>query len=267
MTITSASNPRVKAVVALRKPRERRATGRFVIEGRREVARAAVSSVGIETAYVCGELGVTPDEVAALAAGGAEIVDVGREAFERMSVREGPDGVLAVARSLDTSLARLDLPPDPLVLVMAGIEKPGNLGTMVRSALAAGADAIVVADPVVDVENPNVIRASQGALFDAPLAVASEAETRQWLADGGITTFAADPDAALPYWEAPFDRAAAIVIGAEHAGLSSGWRDAATLVSIPMSGRAGVDSLNASAAAAVLLFDAARRRADRTPVR
>ena len=259
MVLTSTANPRVKDVVGLRKPRERRASGRFVVEGRRELTRCLAAGGAVETVYWCGVLGGDPP---AAARQGVELVEVSRPIFEKMSLREGPDGILGVAHDLPTSLDAIDLPADPLVLVATGIEKPGNLGTMIRSAAAAGAHAVVVADPVTDVVNPNVVRASQGALFDIPVGVAASAdEAIAWLGARGVALVAADPDAALPYWDAPLDRAAGIVIGAEHAGLAPAWRAAATGIGIPMAGTPGVDSLNASAAAAVLLFDAARRRA------
>jgi TrmH family RNA methyltransferase len=131
---------------------------------------------------------------------------------------------------------------------------------MARSALAAGAEAVVLADPVTDPTNPNAIRASQGAIFDLAVATATTDEAVGWLEGRGIAAFAADPGADLAYWEAPLAGPTAIVIGAEHAGLPDAWRRAATPVGIPMSGAAGADSLNASAAAAVLLFDAVRQR-------
>lgn len=258
--ITSTANPRVKDIVALRKARERRSSGRFVVEGSREVGRCIAAGIQTEVVYICPELGGAvsiPDEV--------ERIEVSRTVFERMSHREGPDGVLAVAGGMSTELAALALPQNPLVLLVVGIEKPGNLGTMIRSAAAAGADAVIVASPVVDIVNPNVIRASQGAVFSMPVGVDCDEAVMGFLAGSHINVFAADPAATRPYWDAPLEAAAAIVIGAEHAGIPAGWRAVAQPIAIPMGGRAGVDSLNASAAAAVLLFDAARRRSQQRP--
>lgn len=255
MIITSTANPRVKDVAALRKSRQRRTSGRFVVEGAREVSRCLQAAVTTEVVYRCPELGgdvVVPADV--------ECIEVSRGVFERMSLREGPDGVLAVAAGFETALSSIELSANPLVLVAAGIAKPGNLGTMIRSAAAAGADAVVVASGVVDVVNPNVIRASQGSVFGMPIGVAGDDEVIAWLAAHGVAAFAADPAATLPYWEAGVNGPAAVVIGAEDVGLSRAWRHAATPITIPMAGTVGVDSLNASAAAAVLLFDAARRR-------
>jgi TrmH family RNA methyltransferase len=261
--ITSTANPRVKDVVALRKGRVRRDTGRFVVEGRREVMRCLAAGVPVEVVYLCPELGSVGDSTRPWlpsSPGEGELVDVSAAVFERMSLRQGPDGVLAVARDLPTSLERIRLVHDPLVLVVVGIEKPGNLGTMARSALAAGAHAVVLADAVTDATNPNAIRASQGAIFEVPLATATTAEAIGWLERHGVPGYAADPGAALPYWDAPLAGPAAIVIGAEHAGLPDAWRSAATPVGIPMSASVAADSLNASAAAAILLFDAVRQR-------
>jgi TrmH family RNA methyltransferase len=257
VVITSTSNPRVRDVASLRKARERRSSGRFVVEGRRELERCLRAGVAVEAAYWCPEL--AGDRPPWLDHAG-EVVEVSRPVFERMSGREGPDGVLGVAHGLGTALARIELPAAPLVLVLVGIEKPGNLGTMVRSALAAGATAVVLADPVTDATNPNAVRASQGAIFDLPVAATTSDEVLGWLAEHGVAAFAADPGAALPYWDAPLAGPCALVIGAEHAGLPDAWRAAATPVGIPMSGAEGADSLNASAAAAVLLFDAVRQR-------
>lgn len=259
--ITSTANPRVKDVLALRRSKERRSSGRFVVEGSREVHRCLAAGVDTEVIYRCVELGGTldpPDDV--------EVIDVSPSVFERMSQRQGPDGVLAVARDLQTDLGALRLGENPLVLVAVGIEKPGNLGTMIRSAAAAGADAFIMSSPVCDAVNPNAIRASQGAVFAIPIGVGVDDEVVvDFLAGRRIAIYAADPGAAAPYWTAPFESPTAIVIGAEHHGVPPLWRRSSQLVSIPMGGGGGVDSLNASAAAAVLLFDAARRRAGSLP--
>lgn len=266
--ITSTANPRVQAVVRLRKRRARDESGLFVVEGEREVRRALAAGVTVDDLWVCPDL--HPGAVGAGAAA-PPVTEVGPRAFARMSYREGPDGVLAVARQFATDLGRLDPPPDPLVLVVAGLEKPGNLGAILRSAAAAGVDAVVVADPVTDVFNANVVRASQGALFGLPLAVAGAAAARAWLAGRAIPAYAAGPGGTVTHWDLPLDRAAALVVGPEDRGLPAEWfAAAAARVVIPMPGDnqhrgAGrVDSLNAATAAAVLLFEAVRQRAGRS---
>lgn len=266
--ITSTANPRVKAALALRKRRERDRTGRFVIEGRRELARALAAGVVVDEVLVCPDLpGGEPGEgadglPAAARAAGAVVTDVAAGVFARLSYREGPDGVLGIARTFDTGLARIEPGADPLVLVVAALEKPGNLGAILRSASAAGAAAVVVADPVTDVFNPNVVRASQGALFGVPVAVGDTAEVLAWLRQHRLPVYAAGPGGTQPYWRLPLAGPAALVVGSEHRGLPPDWIDAADeQVVIPMPGSGGVDSLNAAAAAAVLLFDAVRQRA------
>jgi TrmH family RNA methyltransferase len=258
--ITSTANPRVKAALALRKRRERDRTGRFLIEGRRELGRALAAGVAVDEVLVCPRL-LGGDPVPA----GMVVTEVAEGVFRRLSARENPDGVLGLARAFDTGLDALDLAgePAPLVLVVAEMEKPGNLGTMLRSASAAGASAVLVADPVTDVFNPNVVRSSQGALFGVPVAVGDTAAVLAWLRRHALRIYAAAPGGTQSYWRVPLAGPAALVVGSEHRGLPAAWLDAADeQVVIPMPGSGGVDSLNAAAAAAVLLFDAVRQRAD-----
>jgi TrmH family RNA methyltransferase len=270
--ITSTSNTQVKRLLALRKRRERDSTGRFLVEGRREVARALAAEVVVDTVVVCPTIG-DADELERLATlavdAGATRLDVAVPVFERLSQREGPDGLLVEARAFPTDLERIELGPNPLVLVAAEIEKPGNLGAMLRSAAGAGADAVIVADPVTDVFNPNVVRSSQGALFGLPVAVGSAEDVAAWLHQHGVRIYAAGPAGGVPHWDAPLQAASAIVVGAEHDGLDERWQDLAdTWITIPMPGAGaadghgdtGVDSLNVATAAAVLLLDAVRQR-------
>jgi TrmH family RNA methyltransferase len=271
--ITSAANPRVKGVLRLRKRRERDRTGRFLVEGRRELSRALGAGVRVDEVLACRDLiGTDATVLDRAAAAGAEVVEVAESVFGRLSLREGPDGVLGVARTFATGLDDLDpgagrpvppAPPVPLVLVVAEVEKPGNLGAMLRTASAAGATAVVVADPVTDVFNPQVVRASQGALFGVPVGVGDTPAAVAWLRRHGLRIYAAGTGATEPYWRLPLSRPSALVVGSEHRGLPEAWFAAADeRVVIPMPGSGGVDSLNAAAAAAVLLFDAARQRAE-----
>ena len=259
--ITSTANPRVKAALALRQRRERDRTGRFLIEGRRELGRALAAGVAVDEVLVCPSL-IGDDTLPE----GTVVTEVAESVFGRLSARDNPDGVLGLARAFDTGLDALDLAAgdaEPLVLVVAEMEKPGNLGTMLRSASAAGASAVVVADPITDVFNPNVVRASQGALFGVPVAVGDTAAVLAWVRAHGLRIYAAGPGGTQPYWRVPLAGPTALVVGSEHRGLPAAWFDAADeQVVIPMPGSGGVDSLNAAAAAAVLLFDAVRQRAD-----
>jgi TrmH family RNA methyltransferase len=239
--ITSVDNPRVKEVVRLRSGRERRRSGLFVAEGPREVARARAAGLRIVATYF---------------APGLLAWDEGEEVSERvlakMAYRADPEGVLAVVEAPVRGLPR----GGTLFLVAVGVEKPGNLGAMARTAEAAGADALLVAEAQVDVWNPNAIRASTGAVFTLPVVEASLDDVR----DLGVQVVAATPTAATGYTDADLAQPVAIAVGAEDEGLDERWRAAADVeVSIPQRGTA-TDSLNTATAAAILLFEAVRQR-------
>jgi TrmH family RNA methyltransferase len=241
--ITSVDNPRVKDVVRWRKARERRRDGVLVAEGPREVQRAIAAGLVVRHLYFAPEL--LPDW-----AHGGE--DVSRRVLEKMSYRSEPEGVLGV---FDVPVRAL--PTDPsLLLVAVGIEKPGNLGAMARTADAAGADALLVADAACDPWNPNAIRASTGAVFTLPILTA----TLQEVSALPLQKVAAVVDAPTHHTAADLRQPTAFLIGAEDEGLDAGWRDAADVqVALPMSPRT-VDSLNASTVAAVLLYETLRQR-------
>ena len=260
--ITSLQNPRIKALVRMRKRRERDQTKRFLIEGYRELRRAVDRQVTLETLFVCEELFLGTNEprlIANAAANGAEVVEVSTDPFSKVSYRDRPEGLLAIAEQFDTDLESIATNADPLVLVVESIEKPGNLGTMLRTADAAGVDAVIVADPTTDPFNPNVVRASLGCLFTVPLAVSSTERALEWLTTSQIRTVATTPDTSTLHWEADLVGPVAIIVGSEQYGLSREWLDGADArVRIPMGGEA--DSLNAAMAAGVVLFEAVRQR-------
>lgn len=260
--ITSPSNHRIKRLVRLRNRRERERTGRFLVEGFREIGRALQGDVVIETLFVCPELFLGGNErelIAGAELTGTEIVMVADGPFRKASYRDRPEGLLAVAHRFPVDLDRLD-PPDPaLLLVAESIEKPGNLGTMLRTADAAGAGGVIVCEPTTDPFNPNVVRASLGTLFSVPLAVSSTHETLGWLRDAGIASLAATPAGAKPHWQADLTGPVALVVGSEQYGLTDAWLQGADdRVLIPMPGSA--DSLNAATSAGILLFEAVRQR-------
>jgi TrmH family RNA methyltransferase len=259
--ITSPSNDRIKGLVRLRDRTERDRIGRFLVEGYREIARALDAGVDIEALFVCPDLYLGVNETALIglaAASGAEIVPVGERPFRKASYRDRPEGLLAVARQFPVDLDRLDPAHPALLLVAESIEKPGNLGTMLRTAEAA-AGGVVVCEPTTDPFNPNVVRASLGTLFRVPLAVGTTAETLDWLRERGITSVAATPVGGRPHWEVDMTRPVAVVVGAEQYGLSDAWLGGADeRVVIPMPG--AIDSLNAAMAAGILLFEAVRQR-------
>lgn len=261
-TVTSLQNPRIKRLVRLRDRRARDRSGTFLVEGYRELRRALDAGVSLTELYVCPELFLGTNEGALIAdarEAGAEIVELAPAAFGKVSYRDRPEGLLGVALQPSTSLDRLDLSGDAFVLVVESIEKPGNLGTMLRTADAAGMRGILVADPTTDPFNPNVVRASVGALFTVPLAVASTEEAIPALRGAGLRLVATTPSARLLTWEADLTGPVAVVVGSEQYGLSPEWLDAADVaVRIPMAGT--VDSLNAAVAAAVTVFEAVRQR-------
>ena len=259
--LTSPANARVKRVVKLRARRHRDRERRFVIEGFRELDGASRAGFLVEEVFYC--------EHHFAARGEKELVDRLRDAgavceatnaavFAKLSYRRTPDGLLAVAATPELTLSRLDVPENSLWLVATNIEKPGNLGAMLRTADAAGVSGMLVADPATDPFNPNVVRASVGALFGVPVAVARAADVRAWLAEHGIRVVATSPAATTDYAEADLSGSVAIVVGGEHAGLDAEWITGAEAVRIPMAGQA--DSINAATTAAVLLFEALRQR-------
>lgn len=257
--ITSRQNDQVKDLVRLRDRRVRRERGLFLIEGYRELRRAIDAGVELVTLYICPPLFLGENGPGLVEAAGAPVVELDEPVFRKASYRDRPEGLLATARHFDTGLARIDLLGSPLVLVAEAIEKPGNLGTMLRTADAAGARGVVVADPTTDPFNPNVVRASVGSLFTVPLAVADGDEVINWLAAAGVGTVATTPTGAAALWDLDLTGPVAIVVGSEQYGLSERWLAAAEhTAQIPMAGNA--DSLNAAMAAGVALFEAVRQR-------
>lgn len=272
-TITSAANPKVKRLVRLRSRRHREAERVFLVEGFRELARAVEAGARIDDLFVCEELFLGTNEPGLLdrvTATGARLHRLAPVPFRKAAYRDRPEGLLAVAPQFETSLDGLGLPEDGLVLVVEAIEKPGNLGTMLRTADAAGVAAVVVADPATDPFNPNVVRASLGSLFTVPLAVGTATDVMAWLQERSLVTFVTSPSARLNHWEVSYLGPVAVVIGSEQYGLTGAWLDGRyPAVRIPMGGTA--DSLNASTAAGILLFEAIRQRSvhlqvDRVPL-
>ena len=260
--ITSTSNDAIKRLVRLRDRRTRDDQGTFLIEGFRELSRAVEAGVVIEALYVCPELFLGSNEPALIQRcieAGARIVEVAEAPFRKASYRDRPEGLLAVARQFGNRVEDIDLSGEPLVLVVEGIEKPGNLGTMLRTADAAGCRCVIVCEPTTDPFNPNVVRASLGTLFTVPLAVTTTARALDVLAAAGVSTVATTPDEDATIYDVELSGAVAVVVGSEQYGLTSTWIEGATVrARIPMAGEA--DSLNAAMAAGITLFEAVRRR-------
>jgi TrmH family RNA methyltransferase len=262
LLITSRQNPRVKEAVRLRTGRERQRSGRFLIDGLREIERALAAGIRPIEAFVCE----THDgsHVAAVIAGlrksGAELLPVTADVFERLCFGKRDEvGIVVVAETPTRRLTDLSLSAEPLVAVVEGIEKPGNLGAIVRSADAAAVDAVVVADGQTDLFNPNAIRASLGTVFQPNVVEASTADTLEWLKEHRLTIVAARPDAEILYTEVDLRGPTALVLGSEAHGFSAAWdSEITTPIRLPMHGLA--DSLNVSTTAAVLFYEAFRQR-------
>jgi TrmH family RNA methyltransferase len=263
MVIDSPANPKVRAAAALRERRDRDRTGLTIVDGAREARRAIEAGVEVETAFVCPELATGAEAHAALAAlraagGAGRVIEVGGRAFEKLAYGDRSDGIVLVVRPPSATLDRLALGPDPLVIVTEAVEKPGNLGAILRSADGAGADAVVAVGGT-DLFNPNVIRASVGTVFSVPIAAATAAEARTWLLARGIRLLAARTDASHLHVEADLRGPLAIVLGSEAQGLSATWAGPDVEgIRLPMAGIA--DSLNVSVAGGVLLYEAWRQR-------
>ncbi len=260
--ITSLQNPRLKRLVRLRDRRARDEEHAFLIEGFREVRRALEKKVALDELYFSPGWFLGENETALLSgagAAGAKLFELSKDAFAKVAYRERPDGILAVAPQWRRTLAGLALPADPLILVVEAIEKPGNLGTILRSADAAGCHAVIVCDPVTDLFNPNVVRASTGVIFSVPCVVEESARVLAWLRERSIRTVATSPSAKDLYSDSDLRGPLAVVMGSEQYGLSEFWLGNADLpVRIPMAGQA--DSLNVAMAALITLFEAVRQR-------
>lgn len=257
--ITSPKNEKIKNVVNLQKARERRAQHVFIIEGLKEIEKAVLKGYRFKTVFFCGEI-ISEYELSKLF-GHTDIsaFEVNKEVYEKIAYRENVGGVVALAEPTNHGLDDLKLPENPLLLVMEGVEKPGNLGALLRTADAAGIDAVIVCDPQTDLYNPNVVRASLGCLFTVPIAVTDSDSAIQWMKKNDVSIYCTYLQAASPYHLTDFKQPSAIVMGTEATGITDIWvKNATQNIIIPMHGAA--DSLNVSTAAAIVMFEARRQR-------
>jgi TrmH family RNA methyltransferase len=256
--IISPSNPRIREAIKLKeKSSYRREQNLLVAEGLKEIMIAQQNGFRIKTLFVCGK--IISKQCKELIASAAHVVKISKEAFEKIAYRENTDGLVAVIIPKHHRLSALELPANPLVVILEEVEKPGNLGAVLRTADGAGADAVIVCNPRTDIYNPNIIRSSVGCVFSKPVAAASSQEVIKWLKEKNIKSFAAMVNVRKNYTEADFSKPSAIVLGSEAKGLSSQWVSAAVEhISIPMLGKS--DSLNVSVSAAVILYEAVRQR-------
>ena len=263
LQLTSPSNPRIKEIARLRTRSHRDKAGALLIEGYRELKRALDNGYRPHTIVSCPDLFLgkhEPTLIERCVQGGALHLQVIPSVFEKISARDRPDGLIAVGPQIRLKLSDLKLPEHALVIVAESIEKPGNLGTILRSADAAGAAAVIVCDRCTDIQNPNVVRSSVGTLFSLPVAETSTPEALAFLQERGFTILAATPHAEAFYTDCDLTGNAAVVVGSEQVGLTDSWlkSPACKRVRIPMLGQC--DSLNVAAATTILLYEAVRQR-------
>ena len=257
--VVSLQNQRVKKAVKLRDRGGRDDQQRIVIDGLREIGLALNAALQWSEAFACEEMLCDPARalLAELSAAGADIVHVSAPVFQKLAFGDRSEGVVAIAQTPVRTLPMLHLPAAPIVAVLESLEKPGNVGAILRSADAAGVSAVIVADPRTDLYNPNAIRASQGAIFTTPVAACSKDDVLAWLRVNQFRILAARIDAQIEYNDADFQPPCAIVLGSEASGLSKVWdSDDITAIRLPMRGT--VDSLNVSVTAGVLFYKAMR---------
>ena len=274
--ITSAQNPRIKHLLTLQqKSSLRRSEGLFVVEGRRELEHCLAAGYEVNSIFCCPELlGESP--LPGRTGGEASIFSLPSSLYEKVAYRGSTEGVIAIIKERRLTLDSLlqssrTLPPlqlergqvgeapSPLFIVLESVEKPGNLGAVLRSADAAGADGVIVCDPLTDIYNPNLIRSSIGAVFTVPTVACTSEECILFLKQHGIRILTAQLQDSRLYYDTDMRQPTAIVMGTESTGLTQQWRDAADAhIRIPMMGR--LDSLNVSVSAAILLFEAVRQR-------
>lgn len=260
--ITSKQNPRVKALVKLRDRRDRDKAGVFIIEGYREIRRALEKDIQITEFYYSPGwfLGENePQLIEDIKSRDAQVYEVAKDVFTKFTYRDRPDGLLAVAKQWRLNFDDLKLSQKPFLIVVEAIEKPGNLGTILRSADGAGADAVIVCDAVTDVFNPNVVRSSTGVLFSVPVVVSDSQTVHTWLKNKGVKIVATTPDTDNIYTNVDLTGPIAIVMGSEQYGLTDFWLKNCDLpVRIPMRGLA--DSLNVAMATGLVAYEATRQR-------
>lgn len=255
--ITSLHNPKIKNIVLLQeKSRDRKKQNLVVVEGFREVGIALAGGYFLKEAFYCRE--VADLDLSSIPVD-AKVIEISKPVFEKLAYREGSDGFIALFEPKDRTLSDLKLRQEPLIVILESVEKPGNLGAILRTADAVDADAVIICDPLTDIYNPNVIRSSIGCVFSRQVVTCSTAEAQPWLRKRKITAYAAELRASTPYDTHDYRKATAFIMGTEANGLTKAWTDFCDhRIIIPMLG--SIDSLNVSVSTAVLLFEAMRQR-------
>ena len=256
--LSSPANPRIKQLLQLQKSRTRRDTGLFLLEGPKEIERACLKHYDFKALFFVPEM-ISPSKVGEFATGNTEVFTITPALFQKVAYRGNTFGVVVVAKQKQHGLQSLQLKPNPLVMVLEAVEKPGNLGAILRTADAAGVDAVIVCDAQTDIYNPNVVRSSVGCVFTVPVAVGGSESVIEYLKSRKIKIFCTALTASKPFTEINFTKPSAIVMGTEATGLSQHWLEASDEnIIIPMAGIA--DSLNVSTSAAIVTFEAVRQR-------
>jgi TrmH family RNA methyltransferase len=257
--ITSVQNPYIKSLVQLQeKAKVRKQTGTFLIEGQREIELALKGGYEIETILICTDL-AQPSENLKIPRSEHQLIEISKEVYQKLAYRDTTEGILAVAKTKSLALSELKLSKNPLILVGEAIEKPGNVGAILRTADASNVDAVIIANPKSDLYNPNIIRSSVGCLFTRQIAVGTTEEVIAYLKANNITIYSATLQDSTEYHTQDYTTPTALVVGTEATGLSEKWRTESTKnIIIPMQGE--IDSMNVSVAAAILLFEAKRQR-------
>jgi TrmH family RNA methyltransferase len=262
LEISSPQNPRIKHVVKLRKRSVRDEENLFLIEGYRECLRALGSQWPFEELYICPDLFLGENEeelITEAESRGTSIVVCSEAVFRKIAYRDRPDGLLAVAPQAHLTFDDLQHMENPFLLVLVGIEKPGNLGTMLRTADGAGVDAVILSDKVTDIYNPNTVRASVGTLFSVPVIESPNEDCWAWLEEQGIPILAMTPHASRSLYETNLEGPIAVTVGSEMLGLDEQWLNRSEIKTfLPMGGIA--DSLNVSTAASITLYEVLRQR-------
>ncbi|WP_396209304.1 TrmH family RNA methyltransferase [Flavobacterium sp.] len=257
--ITSVQNSYIKSLVQLQeKAKIRKQTGTFLVEGQREIELAIKGGYDLETILICNELGQLSEHLN-IQKSSLQIIEISKDVYQKLAYRDTTEGILAVLKTKSLALSNLKLSKNPLILVGESIEKPGNVGAILRTADAANVDAVILANPKSDVYNPNIVRSSVGCLFTRQIAVGTTEEVIAYLKSHNINIYSATLQDATEYHTQNFTMPTALVVGTEATGLSEKWRsESYKNIIIPMQGV--IDSMNVSVAAAILLFEAKRQR-------
>lgn len=257
--ISSVQNPYIKSLVQLQeKAKIRKQTGTFLVEGQREIELALKGGYEIESILICYELGQLSENLN-IRKSEIELIEISKEVYQKLAYRDTTEGILAVLKTKSLALSNLKLSKNPLILVGESLEKPGNVGAILRTADAANVDAVILANPKSDIYNPNIVRSSVGCLFTRQIAVGTTEEVIAYLKSHNINIYSATLQDATEYHTQNFTMPTALVVGTEATGLSEKWRTESNKnIIIPMQGV--IDSMNVSVAAAILLFEAKRQR-------